>query len=61
MTYLKNHYQIISFLFLSVALFAAFALGLVPEEHRLLATVLGIAVVLLIDQLIKDLSHRISD
>lgn len=61
MTYLKNNYQIISFLFLSVVLFAAFALGLVPEEHRLLATALGIAVVLLIDQLIKDLSHRISD
>ena len=61
MTYLKNHYQIISFLFLSVVLFAAFALGLVPDEHRLLSTVLVIAVVLLIDHLIKYLSHRISD
>ncbi len=61
MTYLKNHYQIISFILLSLALFLVFASGLVPEEHRILTTVLGIAALLLIDQLVKDLSHRTPD
>lgn len=59
MTYLQKHCQIISLLVLTLVLFIIFATGLVPEEHRILVAAIGIAVTLLLNQLAKDLSHRI--